>query len=381
MKPIIRHRLLALGGALALAAGSLAVTSTTAGAAAGDPLDAARSLVSAGAPGAVAAISDAYGTRIAAAGVADIQRGRPMGPRERFRIGSVSKSFTAVTVLRLVARHRIALDAPVERYLPGLVPGGEAITIRHLLGMRSGLYGYKDDAFIERLYAGPAGYRWTPAQLLRGALRRPVLFRPGARGDYSNTNYVLLGLVVERVTGRPFSHALRTLVLRPLGLRDTVLANGTISGHHAHGYDRPGAPFETVAGGAFGDVEHLNGSQAWTAGAMVSSAPDLIRFFRTVLAGRLLPARLMSDMRRLTPIPPGKFIDRYGLGVVVNPHSCGDSWGHDGSIEGYVTDVMATPHGSKVALFLTNRELSIPSDAYVPAILDAEERLYCATTA
>jgi D-alanyl-D-alanine carboxypeptidase len=112
---------------------------------------------------------------------------------------------------------------------------------------------------------------------------------------------------------------------------------------------------------------------------MVSSAPDLIRFFRAVLAGRLLPAHLMSEMRHLTAIPPGKFVDRYGLGLVVNPHSCGDSWGHDGSIEGYVADVLATPRGLKVALFLTNRELSMPSDTYVPAILDAEERLYCAT--
>jgi D-alanyl-D-alanine carboxypeptidase len=380
MRPRFRHRLIAVTGALALAATSLAATGSPAAATTVDPLDSARSLVAAGAPGAVAAISDSHGTRIAAAGLADIERGIAMRPRDRLRIGSVSKSFTAVTVLRLVARHRIALDAPVDRYLPGLVPGGRRMTIRHLLGMRSGLYGYKDDAFIEDLYSGSAGYRWTPAQLLSRAFRQPLLFRPGARGDYSNTNYVVLGLVVERVTGRPFSHALRTQVLRPLGLRDTALVNGTISGPHAHGYDRPGWPYTTVAGGAFGDVERLNGSQAWTAGAMVSSAPDLVRFFRAVLAGRLLPPHLMAEMRGLTPIPPGKFIDRYGLGLVVNPHSCGDSWGHDGAIEGYVADVMATPHGSKVALFLTNRELNIPSDTYVPAILDAEERLYCAAT-
>jgi hypothetical protein len=88
----------------------------------------------------------------------------------------------------------------------------------------------------------------------------------------------------------------------------------------------------------------------------------------------------MSEMRRLTPIPPGKFVDGNGLGLVVNPHSCGDSWGHDGSIEGYVADVMAPRHGSRIALFLTNRELVIPSEAYIPAILDTEERLFCATT-
>ncbi len=203
----------------------------------------------------------------------------PIDVRDRFRVGSITKTFVAVIVLQLVNEHLLRLGDTVERWLPGVVPGGSRITVRELLAYRSGLANYASDAsFLRRTVAEPRR-RWTPRQLVRVALAEGPVARPGKRFAYASTNYVLLGLVVERATGTSLERQLRGRILAPLGLKGTSFVPGRrIPGGYAHGY----AP--TEHDGIVGslatarDRSKVSASWAWAAGAIVSAAPDLSRF-------------------------------------------------------------------------------------------------------
>jgi D-alanyl-D-alanine carboxypeptidase len=233
-------------------------------------------VVLAGSPGALALVDDGSSRREAASGLA-VLRGRvPLHARDRFRIGSITKTFVAVVVLQLVDEHRLRLGDTLERWLPGLVPGGGRITVRELLGHTSGLADYASDAaFVRRTLAQPRR-RWAPRELVRVALARGPVARPGERFAYASTNYVLLGMVVERASGTSLEPQLRSRIFAPLGLRDTTFAPGPrIQGRYAHGY----APSEHD--GIIGnlatarDRSGVGTSWVWAAGAIVSTASDL----------------------------------------------------------------------------------------------------------
>ena len=159
-----------------------------------------------GAPGALAVISDAPGRTVLTSGVADVATGAPMAPDSRFRIGSMTKMFVSTVVLQLVAEHQVGLDTPIDKYLPGLVRGngddGRDITVRDLLQQTSGLPDYVDYLSEQSIMADPLA-TYSPQDLLNLALAHPALFAPGTAWNYSNTNYVLAGLLVQAVTGRP----------------------------------------------------------------------------------------------------------------------------------------------------------------------------------
>ncbi|KHD77448.1 hypothetical protein MB27_11920 [Actinoplanes utahensis] len=313
-----------------------------------------RAVVAAGATSAIAEITGPSGTRRAAAGVAELGRPTPAPVGGRFRIGSVSKTFLATVVLQLAAERRLTLDDTVERWLPGIVPDGDGITLRQLLDHTSGLYNYT--AALDLSPAGwlPQRYRsWDPAELVALATAKPPLFAPGTDWSYSNTNYVLLGMVVKAATGRHYSTEIQRRIIGPLGLRQTESPGERvrISGPHAHGY----LPVGPAGAEKPVDVTSYNPSIADAAGDMISSTADLNRFFRALLGGRLLPPAQLDAMTTMRTVAPGS---GYGLGLETTTLSCGITlYGHGGGIFGYATNTLHTRDAK--------RQLSISVTPYV----------------
>lgn len=311
--------------------------------------------VRAGIPGVVYLIRTGGITTILTSGSADLSSGRAMAAQDRARIASITKTFVATLVLELVAQRRVALDAPVARWLPDLLPGRRAITVRQLLQHTSGLYDYAEDEDWYRFYQNEPLRRWTPEQLIHDfSLNHPQLFAPGAGWGYSNTGYLVLGLLVEKVAGQPLERVLEQRLLRPLGLHDTYLpTQPAIRGRSAHGY--------TDTGTGQRDVSRIDPSYAWAAGAMVSTASDIATFYRALLAGRVLPTRLLHEMTTFQDLGDGF---GYGLGLMQTVYpGCSVLRGHTGGGLGFATDAEQTRDGRRQVVVLANTD-TIPEAAY-----------------
>jgi D-alanyl-D-alanine carboxypeptidase len=325
-------------------------------------------VVAGGSPGALLLV-DGSSRREAASGVAVLHGRVPLDVRDRFRVGSITKTFVAVVVLQLVDEQRIRLGDTVGRWLPGLVPGGGRITVRELLGHRSGLADYASDAaFLRRTLAQPRR-SWTPRELVRVALAEGPVARPGERFAYASTNYILLGMVVERATGTSLERQLRDRIFGPLGLGDTSFGPGPlIPGRYAHGY----APSEHdgIVGSlaTARDRSTVGTSWAWAAGAIVSTASDLSRFFGAIIGGRLLPPRLLELMRPVSGA-------RYGLGLAAFRTPCGRAIGHTGALLGTVSAVWSSFDGHRRVVAMSNSfPLAPPAESAFRRLL---ERSFC----
>ena len=290
----------------------------------------ARSLVKAGAPGAIVYVRTPTAARSGTAGYADVAAHATMRARDRWRIASVSKAFVSTVVLQLEAEGRLDVDDPLERYLPGLVPNGNAISLRELLNHTSGLFNYTDDgAFIQSVLGNP-GRMWTPRELVSVAFAHAPNFAPGSNWSYSNTGYVLLGLVVEAVTGKPLAQSLQERLFTPLSLTSTSFPVGiALDDTFVHGYVSLDGPLVDV-------TPALDPSWAWAAGGIVSSARDVTTFYRALLSGRLLPAAQLGELE-----VPSAIAGTYGLGIFTTSTTCGRAFGHDGDFPGYRTEVLA----------------------------------------
>jgi D-alanyl-D-alanine carboxypeptidase len=328
------------------------------------------SLVAAGAPGAAARVQDEDESLQAAGGVADISTGRPMEARLRFRAGSLTKSFVATVVLQLVAEGRLSLADTLERWLPGILPYGDQVTIRQLLGHTSGVP--QEWATIEgALYGSRQGrFRdWTPQALVALVADRPPDFPPGTAWSYSNTGYILLGLIVEAAGGNPLDQELDRRVVQPLGLRGTYLPGdaGELPGPMSRGYSLRVGPDGEVQDGSLLDFTVQDPSWAWAAGALVSDLEDLIGFFRALLGGRLLPPGLLVEMRTTIAVPPGSIplplYDRYGLGLLEVKTPAGRLVGQLGGIPGYLSMVLSTSDGRRQLGVMINL-LAAPQPVY-----------------
>ncbi|MFJ1955368.1 serine hydrolase domain-containing protein [Streptomyces microflavus] len=303
-----------------------------------------------GAPAALASVKDREGrARTYTAGVGDLTTGAKVPREGQVRIGSNTKTFVAVVVLQLVAERRMSLDAFVDTYLPGLVRGkgidGRRITVRQLLQHTSGLPEYTS-------HLGDDARYYAPRELLATALRHPADFDPGKSWKYSNTNYVLAGLIVQKVTARPLADEIDRRVIKRIGLRHTYFpapGDASIREPHPHGY------YQESAQTPLRDITEVDPSWGWAAGQMISTNSDLNRFFTALLAGRLLPPAQLAEMRTTVPAEatfgPGA---RYGLGLVSRPLPCGGlSWGHGGSFPGYETRGGVTADGRAANIAVT----------------------------
>lgn len=276
---------------------------------------------------------------IVASGRADLGSGRRMTPQDRFRIGSLTKPMVATVILQLADEGLLSLDDSIARFLPRVLPDADRITLRQLLNHTSGLGNYTDDqGFLTTAFADPARV-WTPSQLIAIAAAMPRNFAPGAAGrwDYSNTNYIMLGLVAEVAGDRSINSLLEARVFDPLGLTSTYYSQETsLRVPFAQGY----VDLNGISNLAVGTM--VNPTAAGAAGAVVTTAGDALLFVEALAAGDLVsPA---SQAARLSIVPasrvgvPGESVDiGYGLGVMVN-----DGWiGHNGAIPGYETEAYA----------------------------------------
>jgi len=313
-----------------------------------------QTLVDAGYPAVLASVTDPDGDSVdVAVGDGDVDTNTPAPVDGEVRIASNTKMFVATIVLQLVEAGLVELDEPIHSYLPGLVTGdgidGTVITVRQLLQHTTGLPEYADqiaaDAFgVQNSYI-------SPRDLLDVALTRPADFAPGERWEYSNTNYLILGLLIERMTDRTLAEQVQERIVEPLELRHTYLPQAgerELRGTHPNGY-------HLTDDGELRDITTMDPSFAWSAGAIVASPSDLNTFMQALLDGTLLSAASLGEMQNSVPAGDELWPEAaYGLGLQSFPLSCGGiAWGHGGDIPGTQTRNAVGPDGTAVTIAVT----------------------------
>lgn len=328
-------------------------------------------LVAAGAPGTIALSRQRARTTHAVSGIRDLSTQAPIRTGDRFRIGSNTKTFVATVVLQLVGEGRLRLTDNVERWLPAMVPGGAAITVQQLLNHTSGLYDYGQDPRLLAPYEQDRGHYWPPRDLVALATSHPPQFPPGTAFGYSNTNYILLGLIIEAATRHTAAAEIQRRLIRPLGLADTSFPQRDphIAGRHTRGYLTNLPPDATAPDGTQ-DITVLSPSTAWTAGGIISTAADLAHFHRALITGRLLRP---AQQRELTTTAPGA---DYAMGVFRIDTPCGPAWGHDGSFPGYLSLSFTSPDGTRQAVIAVNTDRILSEQAYTE-LSTAFDTAYC----
>ncbi|PRY21323.1 serine hydrolase domain-containing protein [Pseudosporangium ferrugineum] len=319
--------------------------------AAGSLRDVAQRMLDIGNPGYLARINDGRRVSTTAAGVADRATGRALRADDQFEIGSNTKTFTATLILQLVDRKAVRLDSPVSAYLPGVVPGGDDITVRMLLNHTSGLFSYTGDPGVLSLLQNDPQHNWTEQELLTAAFAHPPTSAPGKMWSYSNTNYTLLGMIAEKLTGSSLADLVRERIARPLGLEDTYYADPRATGTgrgYAHGYAI------IFAGGTpeYTDYTGANiGGWAGAAGAVISTAGDLSRFYSALLKGELFSRTQLRQMKTTIALPPEFPIKGgYGLGLIEFDTPCGKAWGHGGDTQGHHSTTAVSGDGRRTAV-------------------------------
>jgi D-alanyl-D-alanine carboxypeptidase len=295
-------------------------------------------LVDAGAPGVLALVNDGHKIRLHAAGAAK--------PTDRFRAGSITKSFVSTVALQLVGEGKLKLSDTVERWLPGILPYGDHVTVRQLLQLTSGVP--DDQGPVEAEWIkGNMTKTWTPRELVALVADKKPDFAPGTSWAYSNTNYALAGLVIERVTGHRLDRELERRIFGPLHLRNTSFPTGEteIEGSHVNGY--------AFLDGELQDVTALNPSGTWGAGNLVSTTSDIAHFWRALLGGKLLEPAQLAAMKTTVHAWKGTPF-RYGLGIMPVPTACGSIWGNGGDIAGYSNNFWNSEDGTHQAAVMAD---------------------------
>ncbi|KRV48147.1 serine hydrolase [Wenjunlia vitaminophila] len=363
-----------LAGAVALLSTSVVVTTAPTALASPSSLQRDTTAVhTAGAVGVAAVLTTPEGSTSAHSGTADLRTGAPVSPQAHFRAGSTTKAFVATVVLQLVGEGELSLDDTVEEWLPGVVTGngndGSGVTVRDLLQHTSGIPSYTrvPEAF-------PAGYSSTgyhrsrlrhhdAETLVAAAMTLPPDFRPGTAWRYSNTNYVLAGMLIESVTGRPWRTEVKDRVITPLGLTGTSLPGDdpflpapSVRGYHTYAGDA--RPTDTTV---------FNATAAGASGELVTTPRDVNRFLTALVTGDLLGPAEWEEMRRTHPIPdePGR---GYGLGLESTTLTCGGTyWHHGGNALGYASENAVTPDGA--------RSVTVSVNSYDDADPDRQDRV------
>ncbi len=339
--------------------------------------------VNGGIPGITAQVRDANGVWKSTSGVGNLTTGAPRGTNDRFRVGSITKTFVATVLLQMEAEGTLRLDDTVERHLPGLVRGngndGRKITVRQLLNHTSGLFDYLADEEYLDTYMRGEGYlkhrydTLPPEKHVKVALSHEPLFKPGATFSYSNTNYILAGLIIEKAGGRTYEAEVRDRIIKPLGLRATSNPGNSI--HIPRPSSRSYSKLFESAPDRIDDVTEMNGSQGWADGDIISTTGDLNRFYNALLRGELLPPKQLKAMKTTVAIPERPDMS-YGLGITQLRTSCGTTvWGHGGGMVGSTSLAVSTEDGRHQLAYNRNGDWSVEAPN---TIMEAE---YCPTPA
>ena len=306
-------------------------------------------------PGATLGVAFANGESFGlAVGFSDRETKTLMRPNDRMLAGSVGKTFAAATALQLINEGKIGLDDKIEKYLGrepwfSRLPNAKDITVRQLMNHTSGLVRYEfKDEFTKDLTANPKK-TWKPAELVSYLLDEKPPFKAGQGWDYSDTNYIVLGMIIEKVTGRKFYDEANRRLLKPLKLNDTIPQDEPKLKGVVQGYAGPNNPF----GGKDAMIQNgkftINPQFEWTGGGYVSTAQDLARWAKMIYEGKAFSPALLPQVLEGVSAPMLGRETRYGLGVIIRQTSAGTSYGHSGFFPGYITDMMYFPD-QKVAV-------------------------------
>jgi D-alanyl-D-alanine carboxypeptidase len=364
--------------AAVLVAVGLVGTAGTASAATTTPADAlqtaAQQGVANGYPGVIGLVEENGAATTVSAGVGNRSTNAAADPTAQFRIGSVTKTFIAADLLLLESQGKLSVDDTVAKWLPGVVNAngndGTKITIRELLDMTSGLPDYDT-----KLTDWNSSTQYTPLQLVNLALTSSPTSAPGAAVNYTNTAYIVAGMVIQQVTGNDPSVEVANDIIKPLGLTNTSFptTDHNLSGNYLHGYELPefwiGAPPYT-------DVTATNPSLTWAAGAMVSTEQDLATFYRDLFTGKLLPAAQLTEME--TGAREGTTDNYFDLGIETISTPCGPMYSKNGAVPGYANLAVSSGDGSKQVMIAGNEYNLHPGQGF-DAIVAGAENAYCAS--
>ena len=285
------------------------------------------------------------GTWEHAAGISDLETAMPMRVDDYVRIASITKTFVATVLLQLAEEGRLSLDDPLESWIPG-VPNGSEITVRQVLGMSAGIYDFVLDPVIAIDYDADPLLRFTPEDALEIIRDGTPDFAPGERVQYSNSNYVLLGMIVEQITGNAVSSDIEERILRPLGMVNTSFpATADIPEPFVRGYaaGEPGQPLR--------DVTLSNPDVPWASGAMISTLADLRIWAGALATGALLSPEMQAERLTWGALATDPVRVSYGLGIL----ELNGLIGHNGGILGYSSWMVHAPEEDATIVVVTNR--------------------------
>ena len=297
--------------------------------------------------GVVLADGESFGLAV---GHSDRGKKTPMRFYDRMLAGSTGKTFAAATAFQLVSEGKLSLDDKVEKYLGSepwfdRLPNSHQITIRQLMNHTSGLVRYEfKKEFTDLLTADPMKV-WTPEERLAYLFDEKPPFEAGKGWDYSDTNYIVLGMIIERVTRKPFYGEARRRLIRPLKLSNTIAQEGPVMKGVIQGYAGEGNPF----GGKDAMIENgrfvVNPQLEWTGGGWASTSLDLARWAKMYFEGKAFSSTLLPQVLDGVPAPMLGKDAKYGLCVIIRNTAAGISYGHSGFFPGYLTDMMYFPDG------------------------------------
>jgi D-alanyl-D-alanine carboxypeptidase len=327
------------------------------------------SFENAAAPGAIVGVRTPEGTWTSSYGFADPTTDVPMSTDLHMRIGSVTKTFTGTLILQLAEDGQLSLDDKINKYVPDL-PNGKKITLRMLADMTSGIASYYTDDFLDQYFGQPEEV-FTPDELVRFGVSESPIFKPGAEFNYSNTNTILLGKVVEQVTGQPVADVLQQRILGPLGLANTSFPDTSpvIPDPHPQGY--------TLQGGADPDdptnATDWNPSFGWTAGGMISTLSDLLVYDRALGTGQgLVSTETQTERLDSFPVSAG-----YGIAL-----GCIDGWvGHTGELPGFNTALYYDTTTDTSVVVLVNSDIASGRCSESPTLTDNPSDVPCSAPA
>lgn len=304
-------------------------------------------------PGWVALFSNPDTIWVGAGGFSELRIHKPMQTDMKFRIASNTKQLVSIIVLQLMEEGKLKLDDTVEKYLPGLLPNGNEITIRQLLNHTSGIFTFNMDIWygIRGKLNLNSKKAISPERCVKIALRHKPYFKPGEPGKwhYSNTNYTILGLIIEKLEGKPLHQILNERIFFPLHMMQTYLPSGDsvlLQEPYAHGYAKNKKRAK--------DQSVLHPSRGWASGGVIATAEDLLKYTNAYMSGNLLKDSSMKEMLKVAN-PQGDSISGYGLGLYINKIPNGGRMiFHSGSIRGYVSFIYMFPEKKTTIVLLFN---------------------------